>query len=209
MNSVVRIVVAALLVLFFCGAGAPDDRPNIVLISFDTLRADHVGAYGYRGKTTPFIDSVAARGTFFTNSLTPFVSTTPAHAGMLTSLHPFKTGASNLAVPMFLDLETLAEALQKQGYATAGATSVFHLGRAYNFAQGFDRFSDVVSEHQRSSETVNADLVRFIDELRRTRSQAPLFVFAHYFDIHAPYGWWRKAAPIDPADVVAMSHAYD
>jgi hypothetical protein len=209
MSSAFRVVVSALLVLCFCGAGTPDDRPNIVLISFDTLRADRVGAYGYRGRTTPFIDSVAARGTLFTNDLTPFTSTTPAHAAMLTSLHPFKTGAVNLAMPMSPGMETLAEALRKQGYATAGATAVFHLGRAYNFAQGFDRFSDIAGEHQRSSAAVNADLLRFVDELRQGGRQRPLFVFAHYFDIHAPYGWWRNAPRIDPRDLGAISRGYD
>jgi arylsulfatase A-like enzyme len=212
MTIPIRMFVAALLVLCFCGAGAPDDRPNIVLISFDTLRADHVGAYGYRGTTTPFIDSVAARGTLFTNDLTPFTSTTPAHAAMLTSLHPFKTGSMNLAMPMATELETLPEVLRKQGYATAGATAVFHLGRAYNFAQGFDRFSDIVGAHQRGSDAVNADLVRFVDELRQLRQggrSRPLFVFAHYFDIHAPYGWWRNAPPIDPKDLGAIGRGYD
>ena len=209
MIPAIRMVVAALLVLLFCGAGASDDRPNIVLISFDTLRADRVGAYGYRGKTTPFIDTVAARGTLFTDDLTPFTSTTPAHAAMLTSLHPFKTGSTSLAIPMTAGVETLAEVLRSKGYATAGATAVSHLGRAYNFGQGFDRFSDVVTEHQRPSQSVNADLIGFVDDLRRTRRDAPVFVFAHYFDIHAPYGWWRNAPRIDPANTAAMNRAYD
>lgn len=209
MRPAVRIVAAALAVLALCGAGAPGDRPNIVLISFDTLRADRVSAYGYRASATPFLDSVAARGTLFTNDLTPFVSTTPAHAGMLTSLEPMKTGATNLAIPMSPDVETIAEVLQRNGYATAGATAVFHLGRAYNFAQGFDRFSDIAGAHQRDSASVNADLIRFVDVLRASDRRRPMFIFAHYFDIHAPYGWWRNAPPIDPKNLGAMSAAYD
>lgn len=209
MKPAVRIVAAALAVLALCGAGAPGDRPNIVLISFDTLRADRVSTYGYRASATPFLDSVAARGTLFTNDLTPFVSTTPAHAGMLTSLQPLKTGATNLAIAMSPDVETIAEVLQRNGYATAGATAVFHLGRAYNFGQGFERFSDIAGAHQRDSAAVNADLLRFVDVLRASGQRRPFFVFAHYFDIHAPYGWWRNAPPIDPNDLRAMSAGYD
>jgi len=209
MKSMVRIALAALLVLLLCGSGVSGNRPNIVLISFDTLRVDHVGAYGYRGSATPFMDGVAARGALFRNDLTPFVSTTPAHAAMFTSLHPFKTGAVNLAIPISPDVETIAEVLQRNGYATAGATSVFHLGRSYNFGQGFERFSDVGGNQQRPSEEVNADLIRFVDELRGDRRRRPLFVFAHYFDIHAPYGWWRNAPPLDEKDLPAVNRAYD
>src|SRR5215472_5940692 len=97
-------------------------HPNVVLISIDTLRADHLGTYGYSGHTSPFIDSIGARGAVFENIITPLPATDPSHAAMLTGQHPLVTGVLSNAMTLAPEFETIAEVFRKAGYATAGAT---------------------------------------------------------------------------------------
>jgi hypothetical protein len=169
--------------------------PNVVLISIDTLRADHLPMYGYGVATTPFLSSMASRGIVFEKASVPIPSTTPSHGSMLTGQYPSGHGSLALAVPLNRSVETIAEALQNAGYHTAGAVAVSHIGRAGNFDQGFDRFSDTANVKTREGKLVNADIFRFVEEHRRATSKKPLFLFVHYFDCHAPYGWWHGEVP--------------
>jgi choline-sulfatase len=180
------VLLAALLAVPVFGA----DRPNVVLISIDTLRADHLPPYGYGVATAPFLSSMADRGIVFEKASVPMPVTTPSHGSMLTGQYPSGHGSLALAVPLNRSVETIAEALQRSGYHTAGAVAVSHIGRVSNFDQGFDQFSDTGNEKIRDGKAVNADIVRFVSDYRRTAAGKPLFLFVHYFDCHAPYGWW-------------------
>jgi Sulfatase len=164
-------------------------RPNVILISIDTLRADHLGTYGYASDTSPFIDSIARRGAVFDDVTVPMPATDPSHAAMLTGLHPVKTGLLSNAMVLAPEVETLAEVLREAGYATWGATGVYHLSSRHGFGQGFDRFEAVPLEAavRRPADAVNADVVRWIQESTAERSDRPLFLFVHYFDVHYPY----------------------
>src|SRR3954451_3825127 len=119
----------------------PSNRPaNIILISVDTLRADHLGAYGYRRNTSGFIDSIASRGAIFEDVVVPMPATDPSHATMMTGLHPLRTGLLSNAMQLRNECETVAEVLRARGYATAAVTAVYHLAPGYGFGQGFDVF---------------------------------------------------------------------
>ncbi len=164
--------------------------PNIVLISIDTLRADHLSMYGYHTETMPFLASMAKKGIVFDRVIVPMPSTTPSHGSMLTGQYPSRHGSTALSVPIHLEAETVAEALAQNGYYTAGAVAVSAIGRAGHFDQGFADFSGPEGA-QRNGDAVNLDLFKFVARWRKTNARKPLFLFAHYFDCHSPYGWWR------------------
>lgn len=180
-----------LLLLSWCIlSGSALAAPNVVLISIDTLRADHLPMYGYQTDTTPFLASMAKKGIVFDRVITPMPSTTPSHGSMLTGRYPSGHGSIALSVPIDPEVETIAEALKQNGYYTAGAVAVSHIGRAGHFDQGFADFSGPDGA-QRNGDAVNLDLVQFVARWRKTNARKPLFLFAHYFDCHSPYGWWR------------------
>jgi arylsulfatase A-like enzyme len=173
-------------------------RPSILLISIDTLRADHLGCYGYPRATSPFIDSVAAEGTLFENAMVPLPATDPSHASLLTGLHPLRHGVLTNAMRLAFEAETMAEVLAAQGYHTMGATAVAHLGREYGFDQGFAAFSEVRGKERRSASEVNASVDEMLAAHARDGQDAPFFLFVHYFDAHSPYEMRPRYAPVAP-----------
>ena len=208
-----------LFILLSCGAcsrssgpaAAPARRPDILLISIDTLRADHLGTYGYPRETSPFLDALAARGEVFTNAVVPLPATDPSHASLLTSLHPLQHGVMANALPLPDEVETIAEVLQRAGYFTMGAVAVAHLGRAYHFDQGFQLFGDRWDEtapsndkHARSADDVNADVFRMLDSYARQRRGQPFFLFVHYFDVHRPYVGHKEYVIPQPVPAEAL-----
>ena len=167
-------------------------RPDIVLISIDTLRADHVGAYGYPRSTSPFLDSLARAGRLFTNVFVPLPATNPSHASLFTALHPLQHGVLDNSMSLPREAETLAEVLQRNGYFTMGVVANTHIGRGYNFDQGFDLFSEdplvpVPGEHQRFGDDVSNAAINFLKGYARQRRGQSYFLFVHYFDVHTPY----------------------
>lgn len=179
-----------LLLTLFPTGSALAAPPNIVLISIDTLRADHLSMYGYQVETAPFLASMAKKGIVFDRVTVPMPSTTPSHGSMLTGQYPSRHGSIALSVPIRREAETIAEALARKGYYAAAAVAVSHIGRAGNFDQGFVDFSGPEGA-QRDGDTVNLDLFKFVARWQKTSAKKPLFLFAHYFDCHSPYGWWR------------------
>ena len=122
---------------------ATDDRPNLVLVSLDTLRADHLGLYGYRRETAPRLAELAARGTVFEDARSPSNWTLPSHASMLTGLDPAALGVMTPNDGLAGEFETLAESLRAQGYRTAafvGNGPWSYIGGKRGFDQGFDEY---------------------------------------------------------------------
>lgn len=170
-------------------ASAHGDPPmfrRIVLISIDTLRADHLGAYGYPRPVSPFIDSLASRGVVFERAHASMATTTPSHATMFTGLHPIQHGVLRNGRRVSDDARTLAEHLTERGYRTAGFSSTrSHFGRT-NLAQGFGHFDEVSPEdgHRRGADaTVDAALAWLADPA----VDDPLFLFVHLYDVHHPW----------------------
>jgi arylsulfatase A-like enzyme len=173
------------------GERAPVDR--LVLITIDTLRADHVGAYG-GPVPTPAIDRLAAEGVLVEQAFTPIASTGPAHVSLMTGLHPWRHGTLSNAVPVDPRIPTLAEAAAQRGMATAGFVSSFILSRRFGFHQGFETFVFEPSQgyewRQKRREHFWARgeaTVRAAMQWITAHADGPFFVWVHYFDPHWPY----------------------
>lgn len=122
-----------------CGSGEPA-RPNVLLVVIESTRADHVSAYGYARATTPAIDALAASGTLYENAIATAPWGLTAHASILTGLHPTEHAAVFDHPVLEESLETLAERLRKNGYATFAVSTDSRVNRQAGFAQGFDSF---------------------------------------------------------------------
>jgi len=181
--------------------------PSVVLVTLDTTRADHIGAYGYERAHTPVIDGLAAEGVRFDAAYTTVPLTTPAHASILTGLYPARHGIHTNGDATLPDpAETLAERLSAEGYATAASVGAFVTTRMWNLNQGFDAYFDTVGRSsgdrwslERSADAVTDDLLGWLDE----DPGAPFFVWAHYYDPHDPHEPHEAADPWPPGVVDA------
>jgi len=178
---------------------APSARPNLVLITLDTTRADHLGCYGDARAATPNLDRIAHEGVLFTQSIAVAPLTLPSHASILTGLYPPRHGARDNADFRLPDTEaTLAEHLKAQGYATAAAVGTYILARESGLSQGFERYdeprrppraagdaSSIRYEPivERKASEVVADAVASIERMRAK----PFFLWVHVYDPHEPY----------------------
>jgi arylsulfatase A-like enzyme len=180
---------------------------NVLLISLDTLRADHLSVYGYGRATSPTIDSqVAARGTLFEHAYSAYPATPASHMTILTGLLPCVHGTTGLSRDQKLpaDLVTLAEILRAAGYETAAFTEDGWVTADLGFARGFDTFventSPKLNEPLGQAEKTFGEA---LDWIRTHRDQA-WFVFAHTYQVHHPY-----VPPPGYLDMVASDHSPD
>ncbi len=154
---------------------------SVVLISIDTLRADHLGSYGYPRPTSPNIDEFADAATLFTTTIAPGSSTLISHASMMTSLLAFQHGARvRPHIPLADEALTIAEVLQGTGYQTAAFTAGAQLASVYGLPQGFDVYDAQAQRDLR--ETVNVAMAWLDAEPR-----GKFFLFLHTYEVHAPY----------------------
>jgi arylsulfatase A-like enzyme/Flp pilus assembly protein TadD len=184
-------------------------RPNVLLVTFDTTRADRIGAYGWRHARTPAWDELAAEGVVFDRALAPVPLTLPSHAAMLTGLYPFANGVRDNS-HFFLDEDarTLAEALGEQGYQTCAVVAAFVLDHRFGLDQGFDEYRDEIPrglEFERlevPARNARAVVDDAIDWLRGADDDRPFFLWCHFYDPHHPY--------LTPASFpFYLSHPYD
>jgi len=175
-----------LLAAWGCGReqAAPARPPNLVLVTVDTLRADHTQLLGYPRATTPELVRMAAEGVLFTNAIAQASWTLPSIASVHTALYPSQHGAvgGELALPEAA--ETLAERLHARGYHTVAVVSHSFVGREHGFAQGFDVFDD--SQSAGHDAVTSAELTRVALE-RVAGADEPFFLWVHYFDPHFSY----------------------
>jgi arylsulfatase A-like enzyme/Tfp pilus assembly protein PilF len=162
-------------------------RP-IVLITIDTLRADRLGSYGSTRGLTPALDRFAQGAVRFTAAVTQVPITLPAHATMLTGLHPARHGVrTNDGFRLAADVPTIAEALRGRGYATAAFIGGYPLQASSGLSRGFDRYDDEFLRNagavERPADAVVDSALGWIDQ---HRSQ-PFFGWLHLFDPHSPY----------------------
>ena len=204
----------------YARASAPVPGP-IILISVDTLRADHLPVYGYRNVTTPAIDSLARDGIVFERAYGHAVQTLPAHVALLSGRLPFDTGVRDDASPLKASERLLAQMLRDRGYATGGIVSSGLLRGETGLAQGFDFFDDpstsseparekprgddmpaaaarelTVGELRRDGAESEAIAERWLDTVGSTR----LFLFLHLHEPHAPYMPPERFGALAPYD---------
>lgn len=158
-------------------------KPNILIVTVDTLRSDYLGCYGNSQIQTPNIDQLAQWGVLFKTAVCEMPTTTPSHASILTSLEPRVHGILTNSWTIRTTITTIPEILKAKGYSTAGFVSAFHLGRTLGFAQGFDAFDDNFTGLQRNATQVTDVTLNWL-----TKNQTkPWFIWLHYFDAHTPY----------------------
>src|SRR6202165_3319681 len=191
--------------LFFCCVAAVGiargpvadtiSRPNVFLITIDTVRADHVHCYGYDHVQTPSLDQLAKQGVRFTQAFTPSPITNSSHASILTGLLPSSHGVSDFGVPLAASHLTLAEALKKRGYRTAafiGAVILDSKALAPGFDRGFEFYDNFPADAKSKSrwgrvERRGMEVVQHAETWLNAHPPGPHFVWVHLYDPHDPY----------------------
>ena len=218
------MLAATLLWTVGCG-DAPSEPPyNVVVISIDSLRADHLGCYGYPRPTSPHLDALARDGVVYENAIAESSWTLPTHISMLTGLSSYVHGIEHDEVRLGDDVPRLAVRLREAGYRTKGIFSGPYLDPIFGFGVGFDEYEaeygDLAADgpdlerdasegawravmrdaNQRSHRTITSPAVteRAIEFIGRDAPE-PFFLFLHYFDVHYDYippeSLWREFDP--------------
>jgi tetratricopeptide (TPR) repeat protein len=187
---------------------APMRAPGgpIIIISIDTLRADHLPIYGYRSVATPAIDALARDGVVFERAYAHAPQTLPSHASILSGRLPFETGVrDNIGFTIKPDMPLLPELLRARGYATGGAVSSFVLRKETGIDRGFDFFDSVMPEAapdkpigqiERRGEDTLAVAKRWMESL----ASPHCFLFLHLYEPHKPYAPPVRFAAYAPYD---------
>lgn len=191
-----RCLLAALPFLAGCSRQAPGP-PNLVLVTVDTLRADHLGFAGYPRDTSPHLDALARQGVWFSRCYAPSSTTGASHASLFTSLPPPMHGvlANRQRFPK---LPTLMSALRERGYLSAGFVSSVVLGRKSGLQDHFDHFDDQLStpelnRKERYERPAQATVSAALAHLKARPPGRPFFLWIHLIDPHGPY-----RAPLEP-----------
>ncbi|MFN2427887.1 MAG: sulfatase-like hydrolase/transferase, partial [Candidatus Binatia bacterium] len=176
----------------------PGSRPNVLLLSIDTLRADHLGAYGYAvaPSPTPWMDHLAARGTLFTHAVSSAPETAPALATLVTGVYQDRHRVMYNRAKLPEENHTLAERFRENGYSTAAFIGNALADAKHGFAQGFDSF-EVVTAVATKSPTIDDKLAaRFGDFLLGHSGDRPWFAWVHMMEPHGPFNsappWWSQ-----------------
>ncbi|MHC4944271.1 MAG: sulfatase, partial [Planctomycetota bacterium] len=174
---------------------------NLLLITLDTVRADHLGCYGYEKNTSPTLDKLAATSILFEQAVAQSAVTPVSHASILTGLNPFHHGLRSLHGGLNFclsdDQTTLAEILLAQGYATAAFVSAFPATRHYGLDQGFETWDQTFKSEDGQGLLTEKGIVNTDDAQRRgdettdralawmnQQKETPFFLWVHYFDAH-------------------------
>jgi len=195
-------------------------RATVVLISIDSLRADHLGCYGYPRPTSPILDRLAAEGARFETVLSSTSWTLPAHAALFTGLPDRLHGCIDETRWLHGGRDTLAEAFKRAGFQTAGFYAGPFLHPAFGLAQGFDAYHDCTSYSDLTIETfkgefevvdlfkhahadvTNPIVIREVNQWLDTHPDGPAFLFIHLWDVHYDY------IPPPPYDTLFTDPSY-
>jgi arylsulfatase A-like enzyme len=167
---------------------------DVLLVTLDTVRRDHLGCYGHQRARTPRIDALAADGALFEHAVTPVPCTLPAHCSLLTGLDPPRHAVrTNGEFRLGGEFVTLGEILRARGYATAAFVATYVLEAQFGLAQGFDHYDDTLPGREtrqavaRRAEHVTDAALAWLAEHAERRPEQPYFAWIHYFDAHQPY----------------------
>jgi arylsulfatase A-like enzyme/Tfp pilus assembly protein PilF len=192
-------VLAALAVLAGSGCRRPEaaarttKKPDLFLITLDTVRADALGFAGNHEVETPNIDRFAREGRVFTFAHAHNVVTLPSHTCILTGLYAFHHGLrDNVSPPLDPSIPTIAAMLKAQGYATAAFVGAFPLDSRFGLAPGFEVYDDRYGKGRESTEFTIAErpapeVIRPALEWLGKPDERPRFLWVHLYDAHAPY----------------------
>ncbi len=199
-KKILLILVLAVLTLagyflFFrdkAGRFSPLQNPNILLITIDTIRPDHLSCYGGKNKT-PNLDEIAKNGILFENAFSQVPLTFPSHTSILSGMFPSKHGIHNNGLEIFAQPESLiTHELKKHGYQTGAVVSSFVLDRKFGLNSDFDIYDDQMErqpgvssnfEVERPGNEVTASGIQILQNF----NEKPWFLWLHYYDPHTPY----------------------
>jgi arylsulfatase A-like enzyme/Tfp pilus assembly protein PilF len=217
----------ALLLKCSLAASAPPGQAatNVILITIDTVRADHLGCYGATNVQTPVLDGLARDGVVFERAISQVPLTWPSHAAILTGTYPFQNGVQDFTgQPLDERFRTVGQLFKLQGYSTGAVVSSFVLDRSWGLARGFDFYDDAFSAESfqqkeiglvdRSAEDSVTRALRWLNrwqDLDRWRDKdgrqktpkRPFFFWLHLYDPHSPYD------PPEPFRTRYRGHLYD
>ncbi len=210
------LVTAAIFFFCLCGCQSSDGlggKCNVVLITIDTLRADHLSCYGYERETTPRIDAIARQGILFKNVVAPSSWTAPSMVSLFTSTYPINHGVIHgiefqkvrgFYQEVFSEkLRTLPEILKEDGYTTFGVSSNHTLTAELGFARGFDHFTYL---NWQPADVVNKLACAWDQVIRKSDR---FFLWVHYIDPHSPYfpqaPWILRYSSENPAGIQQIS----
>jgi arylsulfatase A-like enzyme/Tfp pilus assembly protein PilF len=189
----------------YARASAPVSGP-IIIISIDTLRADHLPAYGYKNVRTPAIDALAADGVVFERAYSHAPQTLPAHAALLSGQLPFETGVrDNVGFSVKTGERLLPQMLRDRGFTTGGVVSAYVLRKETGISQGFDFFDGEmppsspelsIGQVQRDGGESEKIAERWLDTIGTSRA----FLFLHLYEPHKPYAPPERFAEYEPYD---------
>ncbi len=194
-----------------CSGGGSAAAPirNVLLVTFDTMRADHLGALGRPEAHTPVLDGLAKRGVLFEQCIAAAPITLPSHATILTGLYPYHHGARNNGTHHLpAEVPTLAETLQRAGFETGAVVSAIVLDSRFGLDRGFASYDDDLSSAKSKEEFVyrqvdaadtSARAIRWLEG----RGEERWFLWVHFFDPHADY------APPERFRELCKGSAYD
>lgn len=190
----------ALVTLTGCSPRAEEDprsaaqRPDVLLVTFDTTRADHLGPYGCSYAFTPTLDRLARESIKFDRAFSCAPITLPSHTSIMTGLYPFYHGVrDNSHFVVKPEINTLAESLSEAGYQTGATIAAFVLDAQFGLDQGFDHYDDHVETKavqtpfavpERIAEHVTTAAIEWLESIDRSK---PYFLWVHYYDPHAGY----------------------
>jgi len=186
-------------------------RPSsVLLVTFDTVRADRVGVYGARNIATPVLDALAADGVFFERAISQVPLTWPSHSVIFTGLYPFQNGVQDFTgQPLDARFRTVAQAFRQKGFITGGVISSFALDQSWGLARGFDFYDDVFSRdayENRELGLVERKAGESLDHALawlKKASGKPFFFWLHLYDAHSPYN------PPEPFKTQYADRPYD
>ncbi|MBE0713701.1 MAG: sulfatase-like hydrolase/transferase [Candidatus Aminicenantes bacterium] len=164
---------------------------NVLLITLDTTRADHLGCYGYPRAKTPNLDDLARGGIRFARVYCPAPLTLPSHCSIMSGLYPIAHGVRNNGHELPQGIRTLAEIMKGQGYSTSAFVSSFSVDSRFGLGRGFDVYDDNFQPQapmkganaERRAEETFARFSRWLDN----NGQGKFFAWVHYYDPHLPY----------------------
>lgn len=199
MGAVICLAVAVLALLPQKPSGGvgmtrppAERRPNVIIYLVDTLRADHLGLYGYDRDTSPVLDGWAASGAVFERAYAPCSWTKPCMVSLFSGLDPFSHGVEDRLDVIPDDVRLLAERLKSLGYSTFGAVTNPNVLPQWGFGRGFDIYDDLDSvNNETRADAVSDHVAARIEQLAQSQ---PFFLYLHVIDPHAPY---RPPAPYD------------
>jgi arylsulfatase A-like enzyme len=198
-----RVVMAALIAVLAVACSVGPTPPNVVLIVIDTLRADHLGSYGYPLDTSPNFDRLASESLKFNYAISPAPWTSPSMASLFTGYYPTAHGVTQHVArgrmpddAISPDLVTLAEVFREGGYTTSGITANAWVSDARGYDQGFDSFDTI---DYSTAQVVNTLAFKHLELIQQAQ---PFFLYVHYMDPHPPL-----SAPPKLTQIALQLHA--